>query len=77
MNNFLEYKGFCGTVEYSAEDDLLHGTVIDLPNVLIMYDGKCLESLKRDFREAIDFYLLPDVDEGETYIDSFSESLTG
>ena len=59
MSEYLEYKGFKGTVAYSAEDDLLYGKVIGVPNTSIMYDGKCLESLKADFREAIDFYLLP------------------
>ena len=59
MNQLLEYKGFRGTVEYSAEDNLLFGKVVDLPNVLIMYDGDSLENLKKDFMEAIDFHLLP------------------
>ena len=25
MSNFLKYKGYLGTVEYSEEDNLLHG----------------------------------------------------
>ena len=60
MSDYLEYKGFKGTVLYSAEDDVLYGKVVGVPNVSIMYDGKCLESLKADFMEAIDFHLLPD-----------------
>jgi len=72
MNNLLEYKGFYGTVEYSAEDNLLYGKVIDLPNVLIMYDGDSLESLKKDFMESIDFYLLPNEDATELYAERLS-----
>jgi len=76
MNNLLEYKGFRGTVEYSADDDILYGKVIDLPNALIMYDGKCLESLKKDFIESVDFYLLPDIDSSESYTMPHAKRMT-
>ena len=66
MSNLLEYKGFYGTVEYSADDNLLYGKVVGLPDVLIMYEGDSLESLKSDFVEAIDFHLMPD-DVSESY----------
>jgi predicted HicB family RNase H-like nuclease len=68
LNEYLEYKGFKGTVAYSKEDDLLYGKVVGLPNVSIMYDGKCLKTLKKDFMEAVDFYLLPDKEEHEAYL---------
>jgi len=77
MNNLLEYKGFYGTVKYSAEDDILHGKVVNAPNALIMYDGKCLESLKKDFKESIDFYLLPDEDDEESFVIPHAERMLG
>jgi len=60
MNNRLEYLGFIGTINYCDVDKIYHGKVMGLPNTYISYHGKDLESLKNDFTEAIDFYLLPD-----------------
>ena len=56
MSNLLEYKGYQGTVEYSAPDNVLHGSVIGIRG-LISYEGTCINSLRKDFEEAIDFYL--------------------
>ena len=56
MSNLLTYKGFEGTVEYSAEDDCLFGKILGI-NGLTMYFGDSLESLKRDFYDAVDFHL--------------------
>ena len=57
MSDYLEYKGYLGTVEYSAEDNLLCGEVAGVSKSLILYHGETLESLKRDFEDAIDHYL--------------------
>ena len=54
--NVLEYKGYCGTVEYSAKDNVLFGKVIGV-NGLISYEGDSVQSLKADFEEAVDDYL--------------------
>jgi len=56
MGDYLSYKGYCGTVEYSAADDILYGCVVRI-NGLISYEGDSLQSLKADFQEAIDDYL--------------------
>ena len=56
MNNNLEYKGYQGTVEYSAEDNVLYGKVIGIRG-LISYEGESLSELKACFVEAIDDYL--------------------
>ena len=56
MNDYLEYKGYLGTVEYSAVDNLLHGEVAGIRG-LIMYHGDNLECLTNDFKEAVDYYL--------------------
>lgn len=52
----LEYKGYYGTVEYSAKDNVLFGRVIGI-NGLISYEGDSVQSLKADFEEAVDDYL--------------------
>jgi len=56
MSNLLEYKGYCGTVEYSAADDVLFGKVLGIKG-LISYEGESVQSLKVDFEGAIDDYL--------------------
>ncbi len=55
-NNIIEYKGYYGSVDYSAEDDVLFGSVIGISG-LISYEGKSIDELKADFEEAVDSYL--------------------
>jgi len=57
MNNFLEHKGYYGSVEYSRADNILHGKLVGIDD-LVSYDGICLESLKKCFTEAVDDYLI-------------------
>ena len=56
MSNTLEYKGYQGTVEFSAEDNILFGKVIGITG-LISYEGESLSELRACFVEAIDDYL--------------------
>jgi len=56
MNNFLEYKGFSGTIEFSSEDDCFFGKIIGI-NDLITFEGKSVEEIKASFSESIDDYL--------------------
>ena len=56
LNNLLQYNDYLGTVEYALEGNVFHGKVIGIDG-LIAYEGTDLDSLKRDFNEAIDDYL--------------------
>jgi predicted HicB family RNase H-like nuclease len=56
MSNYLEYKSYLGSVEYSAEDNLLCGEVVGIRG-LIMFHGETLAELKIDFENAVDHYL--------------------
>jgi len=56
MSDLMEYKGYFGTVEFSATDGVLFGKVIGV-NGLISYEGDSVCSLKNDFEGAIDDYL--------------------
>ena len=56
MKSMLEYKGFCGTVEFSSEDNVFFGKVIGV-NSLISFEGESVQSLKEDFEGAVDDYL--------------------
>lgn len=56
MKNYLEYKGYTGSVEYSSEDDCLYGKVQGIRN-LISYEGDSVDELKKSFEYMIDSYL--------------------
>jgi predicted HicB family RNase H-like nuclease len=56
MNNVMEYKGYYGTVEYSATDKVLHGKVIGIKS-LLSYEGDNVQNLEEDFQECVDDYL--------------------
>lgn len=52
--DFLEYKGYKGTVEFSKEDDCLFGKVQGLKKALILYEGQTLDELRNDFQAGVD-----------------------
>jgi len=56
MNNILEHRGYCGTVEFSAADNVLFGKVLGI-NGLISYEGNSVQDLADDFKCAVDDYL--------------------
>ena len=70
--DYLEYKGYKGTVEYSKEDDCLVGKVIGMHNDLILYEGNTLSELKEDFIAAIESYIEGCIAEGKTPRKPFS-----
>lgn len=55
--DFMEYKGYKGSVEYSKEDDCLCGKVQGMSKDLILYEGETLAELKADFEAAVDDYI--------------------
>lgn len=55
--DYLEYKGYKGTVEYSKEDDCLFGKVIGMSKDLITYEGTNVSDLRADFEAGIDSYI--------------------
>ena len=56
MNNVLTYKDYYGTVSYSADDEVLHGKIIGI-NDLVTYEAESASGLKQAFHEAVDDYL--------------------
>ena len=56
MSTMLEYKGYLGSVEYSAEDEVLHGR-LEFIRDLVSYEGKDAKGIKAAFPEAVDDYL--------------------
>jgi len=56
MASTLEYKGYDGSAEYSAEDEVFHGKLLGL-RALVMFESNTASGLKRAFEEAVDDYL--------------------
>lgn len=55
--DYLEYKGYRGSVEYCKDDDCLVGKVIGMHKDLIAYEGATLAELRQDFMAAVDSYI--------------------
>jgi predicted HicB family RNase H-like nuclease len=56
MDQILQHRGYTGSVEYSAEDEVLHGRLIGIRDAII-YEGADADSLGSNFRTAVDEYL--------------------
>ena len=63
MSTMLEYKGYIGSIEYSEADEVLHGR-LEFIRDLVTYEGADAKSLKAAFQEAVDDYLALCAEEG-------------
>ena len=57
MKNTMSYKGYSGSVEFSDEDNLFFGRIIGI-NDHITFEGDNVESLRNDFQDAVEDYLI-------------------
>ena len=55
MNNNMEYKGYLGSVEFSEEEAVFFGKIMNIRS-LISYEGKNVMEISGQFREAVDEY---------------------
>lgn len=55
-DNSMEYKGYVGTVEFSAEDDCFIGRIHGIRDS-ITFEGESVAALRTDFENAVDSYL--------------------
>jgi len=56
MDNKVTYKGYIGTVNFIAEDEVFYGKIHGI-NDLVTFEGKSVKELKSAFSEAVDDYL--------------------
>ena len=56
MINTLNYKGFLGSVTFSAEDNILHGKIECIED-LILFEGGSVIEIKNAFKEAVEDYI--------------------
>jgi len=55
-DNALEYKGYTGSVEYSAADHCFFGKILGI-RALVTYEGLDVDTIEREFQESVDEYL--------------------
>ncbi|TDQ08149.1 type II toxin-antitoxin system HicB family antitoxin [Pedobacter metabolipauper] len=56
MKNYFEYKGYIGSVEYSADDRVFFGKIHGI-NDLVTFEGVSVDELEMAFKESITDYL--------------------
>lgn len=66
MKNYMEYKGFHGSVQYSKEDDCLYGNVLGITDGTILFEGSSVDELRQDFEDAVDDYIVLKKEHGES-----------
>ena len=62
-NSALTYKGYRGSVEFSAADRCFFGKVLGI-RALITYEGTDADSIEREFQASVDEYLELCAEEG-------------
>jgi len=56
MKNIMQYKGYYGSIEFSAEDELFCGKLAFISD-LVLFEAGDAKGLKAAFHEAVDDYL--------------------
>lgn len=56
MSTLLEFKGYFGSVEFSEDDEVFHGK-LEFIRDLVTYEATDAKGLKAAFHEAVDDYL--------------------
>ena len=52
----MKYKNYKANIQYSDEDHVFHGRVVGVKSI-ISFEGKSVEELEEDFKNAIEHYL--------------------
>ena len=56
MNNMMKYKDFYGSVEFSNSDNIFFGRIVGIQD-RILFEGKDIDSLRKNFEETVDWYI--------------------
>ena len=55
MSDYLEYKGYYGSVEVSLDDNVLRGKILFVSD-LVTYEADSVNGLRTAFEESVDDY---------------------
>ena len=56
IGQFIKYKGYVGSIEYSSEDKLHYGKLLNTKD-LVNYHADNIVALEKHYREAVDDYI--------------------
>jgi predicted HicB family RNase H-like nuclease len=56
MKDVMKYKGFLGSVHFDGEDEIFHGKIEGISD-LVTFEGKTVDELKKAFHEAVEDYI--------------------
>ena len=56
IGRFKEYKGYVGSIEYSVEDSIHYGKLLNIKD-LVNYEADNIIDLEKQFHEAVDDYI--------------------
>ena len=56
IKNYLHYKDYVGSVEFSEADGVFHGKVVGIKS-LISFEGNSVNAIIKDFHNAVNEYL--------------------
>lgn len=73
MNNILTYKGFIGSVNYSADDHIFFGKIEGI-NDLITFEGTSVNELENAFQEMVNLHIEDCKSEGKPVEKSYKGS---
>ena len=57
LGYFVEYRGYVGSIEYSSEDAIFTGGLLNINDAVVTYAGDTIEDLYQCYREAVDYYI--------------------
>ncbi len=74
MNNTLTYKGFTAKVEFSADDEVFFGRILDIDDI-VTFHADTVEELKAEMAGVVDFYIETCRKKGKEFKKSYSGEL--
>jgi predicted HicB family RNase H-like nuclease len=74
MKDLITYKNYIAEVHYSNDDEVFHGKVLGI-NDLVTFEGQSVKELKKAFKEAVEDYLLTCAEMGRTPDKTYKGSL--
>lgn len=56
IGQFVEYKGYIGSIEYDSEDNLYYGELLNIDDS-VNYHADSIIDLEKHYHEAVDDYI--------------------
>jgi len=57
MKEFMKYKEFTGSIQFDATDNIFHGKLEAIDD-LVTFEGQSFGELEKAFRDAVEDYLV-------------------